>query len=240
MDWNEFLGEAVAEKEADLVRQALAEGADPNYAEPPESQFSAFVGTTTLFWAVSGGDYEIVRLLLEAGAKVAAEAQASSSSLHAAVEDANLPIINLLLNYDAAVALNWFDYIDRTPLIIAVEMENIPIARRLLDAGGDVNAHDAPHIGETALHCAVENGSLEMVELLLKAGANPKIKGWMWLTPLDEASGTMGRVFMNFWNKLPRSFRNHAMKRAAVRRGRRKKPLMHWQTQRARYQKKRF
>lgn len=189
MNWNEFLHEAVAEKDVELVRQALAQGADPNYPEALGASFSSFVGTTELFWAVGGGDLEITRLLLEAGAKVAAEEHSEESSLHAAVEDANLPMVNLLLQYDGAAALNKFDYIDRTPLIIAVKMESIPIVRRLIEAGADVNAHNEPRIGDTALHTAAASGTLEMVTLLLKAGANSTIKGGMWRTPLDEARG---------------------------------------------------
>ncbi len=187
MDWNEFLHEAVAEKDADLVRQALAQGADPNFPEPPGDSFSSFVGTTELFWVANGGDLKIARLLLEAGAKVAAEKHSEESSLHAAVKDANLPMVNLLLDYDGAVALDWFDYVNRTPLMIAVEMENIAIARRLLDAGADVNAHNAPRIGNAALHAAAASGTLEMVELLVQAGADPRVEGWMRLTPLDKA-----------------------------------------------------
>lgn len=189
MDWNEFLHEAVAEKDVDLVRQALTQGADPNFPEPPGASFSSFVGATELFWAACGGELEITRLLLAAGAKVAAEKHSEESSLHAAVEGANLPMVNLLLDYDGVVALNWFDYVARTPLIVAVQVSSIQIARRLLEAGADVNAHDETRIGDTALHHAVEKGTLEMVELLLKAGANPTIKGWMWRTPLDEARG---------------------------------------------------
>ncbi len=188
MDWNEFLHEAVAEKDVELVRQALAQGADPNYPEAPGASFSSFVGTTELFWAACGRDLEITRLLLEAGARVAEE-HSEESSLHAAVEDANLPMVNLLLHYDAAVALDWFDYVNRTPLIVAVQIGSIKIAKRLIEAGSDVNAHNEPNIGDTALHRAVEKGTVEMVELLLKAGANPTIKGWMWLTPLDKARG---------------------------------------------------
>lgn len=189
MDWNEFLHEAVSERDIDLVRQALAQGADPNHPEAPGDAFNSFVGTTELFWAVLGGNYEIVRLLLESGAKVAAEAQSESSSLHAAVEDLNLPMVNLLLEFGGAAALNWFDYIDRTPLTIAAEMGSIEIARRLIGAGADVNAHNEPKIGDTALHRAAENGTLEMVQLLLVAGADPTIKGWMWITPLGNARG---------------------------------------------------
>ena len=185
MDWNEFLGEAIAEKDIGLVREALAQGADPNHSDKDWSD--PLSGHTPLFWAVSGGSLEIARLLLDSGAWVAAEANTQDSSLHAAVEDANLPSVNLLLDYDGAAALDWFDYISRTPLMIAVEMENIPIARRLIEAGADVNAHDEPRIGDTALRIASENGTLEMVEMLLSAGADPTIRGWMWITPLDKA-----------------------------------------------------
>ena len=184
MDWNEFLSEAIAEKDADLVREALAQGADPNHPGQ-DLQFPVL----PLHWAVFSGSLEIARLLLDAGARVAAEANTDDSSLHAAVEDANLPSVNLLLDYDGAAALDWFDYISRTPLMIAVEMENIPIARRLIEAGADVNAHDEPRIGDTALHTAARNGTLEMVELLVSAGADPTIRGWMWITPLDNARG---------------------------------------------------
>ena len=142
MDWNEFLHEAMAEKDVDLVRQALAQGADPNCAMM--TLVGSFVGTTALYWAVSSGEMEIVRLLLDAGARVAAEAQAESSSLHEAVEDMNLPMVSLLLEYDGVAALNWFDYIDRTPLMIAVEVGSVPIAQRLIDAGANVNAHNEP------------------------------------------------------------------------------------------------
>lgn len=181
MNWNEFLHEAVAEEDIDLVRQALAEGADPNALGED--------GSTPLYWAVSGGDVAIAHVLLKAGARVASDSQEAFCTFHAAVEDMNLPMVNLLLDYDGAAALNLFDYIDRTPLIIAVETENIPIVRRLLDAEADVNAHNEPRIGDTALYCAVKKGTLEIVMLLLKSGANPKIKGWMWRTPLDEARG---------------------------------------------------
>jgi len=64
MDWNEFLHEAVAEKDATLVREALAQGADPNRPGAPDGPFA---GAAELYWAVSGGEVEIVRLLLGAG-----------------------------------------------------------------------------------------------------------------------------------------------------------------------------
>ena len=184
MDWNEFLHEAVAEKNTDLVRQALAQVADLNRPDASDS-FSS--GTTELYWAVSGGEVEIVRLLLDAGARVGAEASSDSSSLHVAVENVNLPMVSLLLECDGAVALNWFDYIDRTPLMIAVQMGSVPIAQRLINAGANVNAHNKPRIGDTALRRAAENGTLEMVELLLAAGADPTIPGWMARTALDKA-----------------------------------------------------
>ncbi len=204
MDWNEFLHEAVAEKDADLVWQALAEGADPNI---PDTSDDSSAGTTELYWAVSGGAVEIVRLLLDAGARVAAEAQAEASSLHAAVEDVNLPMVSLLLDHDGSAALDWFDYIDRTPLMIAVQVGSVPIAQRLIDARADVNAHNEPRIGDTALRIAAENGTLEMVELLAVAGADPTIPGWMARTPLDKARGRKGDDGPRIYERLEQAAR---------------------------------
>lgn len=179
MNWNEFLHEAIAWKDIDLVRQALAEGADPNGIGED--------GGTPLYHAVAGGELGVVRALLKAGARVSADREKESRTLHAAVEDNNPSMVDLLLEHDAGEALNLFDYVERTPLIIAVQLENAAIAHRLLQAGADVNARKEPNNGDTALHRAVASGNLKLATLLLKAGANPALQGWMWITPLDLA-----------------------------------------------------
>lgn len=179
-NWDEFLRAAIIEHDIDLVHQALIQGANPN-ADVDED------GHTSLFWAVCGGLVSEVLELLKAGARIACEDEADSTSLHAAVEDNNLDMVEILLKADGAVALNWFDYVDRTPLMCAVENNCPEIARRLIAAGADVNAHNEARIGNTALHVAVEVCSLEMAEMLIKAGADPTIPGWMWNTPLSKA-----------------------------------------------------
>ncbi len=186
MDWNEFLLDACAKDDVELATHALRQGADPNAA------LGATVGIgedlhTPLFWAVFGGRIGTVRLLLAWGARVAAERGHESTSLHAAVEHNNAPIVEMLLAADGRIALDWFDYVSRTPLIIAAERGNLTIAQRLIDAGADVNANDEDRIGDTALHEVARNGSLPMVRLLIGAGADPHIPGWMWLTPIDKA-----------------------------------------------------
>ncbi len=209
MDWNEFLSEAIAEKDAGLVREALAQGADPNRMD--EDWQDPLPGHSPLFWAVSGGSLEIARLLLNAGARVTAEAKASSSSLHAAVEDANLLMVNLLLEHDGAAALNGFDYVERTPLMIAAEMDSIPVAGRLIEAGADVNAHEDATGGDTALHIVARNGTLRMAELLVSAGADPLIStglGEHRLAMLAAESAATGRAFVNCWNRRRGGFRD--------------------------------
>ncbi len=64
MDWNKFLHQAIAGKDATLVREALAQGADPYHPNAPDGPFA---GATELYWAVSGGDLGIVCLLPGAG-----------------------------------------------------------------------------------------------------------------------------------------------------------------------------
>jgi ankyrin repeat protein len=178
--WNEHLEAAVSETDIEHVRAALDNGADPNVTMSSDS-------IIPLYWAVNSGSLDIVVLLLSRGALVAKEADADETTMHHAAESNNVDMLRLLLRFDGGVALNWFDYIDRTPLMCAVQAHAQESAAFLIDAGSDVNAHNEPRIGDSALHIAVEKGDLAMVELLLKAGANPKIEGWMRITPLDKA-----------------------------------------------------
>ena len=182
MDWNEYLRDAVAADEAEHARHALTQGANINAADRD--------GCTLLFRAVQAGHLERVSLLLNLGARVAANDGGDSSSLHAAVEDVYRPMLALLLTAAGATeAFKSFDYVSRTPLIIAVEQNNRDMAQMLLEAGADVNAHDEARIGSTALHIAAANGTPEMVQLLLQYGADPNIPGGMGLTARDQAEG---------------------------------------------------
>lgn len=185
MDWQQELTDGIAERDVERVRVALENGADPNFREPDDG--SSFDGVTPLFWAADS-DPKIVKLLVDNGAIVSAECPSDgSASLHVAAETGNVESLRLLLKTDVGPHLGTFDYICRTALHCAVASGSVECARLLIEAGCDVNANDEAHIGNTALHDAVEAGDLPMVEFLLDHGADPAIRGWMWLTPLDKA-----------------------------------------------------
>jgi ankyrin repeat protein len=177
MDWDEYLMDAIFNDDLPKVQEALLNGADPNVRDDDGS---------ALYWAACRGKLEMVKTLLEAGAKIE-EAPGNDTALHAAVERDYPEIIRLLLDTDGPALLNSFDFLANTPLMIAVQSNRLNLARLLIEAGADVNANNEAMIGDTALKKAVENGSVEMVELLLNAGADPLIPGWMGLTPLDKA-----------------------------------------------------
>lgn len=181
MDWDEYLREAWRDGDKEQIRYALEQGADPNV-----DLYDDLYGSL-LCWAASGKDVDFVHLLLRAGAKVARESQAESTSVHEAVEQNQREILELLLAADGAVALNWFDYVARTPLMIAVRENNQELAQLLLEAGADINAHDEARAGNTALHIAAGEGNSHMVKFLLKAGADPLMPGGMQLTPWHKA-----------------------------------------------------
>ena len=177
---DELLEAAISERDGDLVSWLLENGADPNAAIWNGEQH-------ILYLAVHTGKTELVRLLLEAGAKVASELQDDETSLHDAAATNFIEIMELLLNADGSVALNTFDYIQRTPLMRAVKNGHLEIARMLIRAGADVNAHCETRIGDSALKIAVEKADVDMIELLLKAGADLYLPGSMGITPLDVA-----------------------------------------------------
>lgn len=160
----------------------LQAGANPNRRSAE--------GNTPLYWAVVGGDENLVRRLIKYGAKVTEEQPKPDDgefSLHHAAEVGQLEIVKLLLEVGGRNVLNQFNYISRTPLMCAAENNHFDIAQLLIKAGSDVNAFNEPNIGNTVLRQIAQTGSYEMIKLLVDAGADPTIPGWMQITALDQA-----------------------------------------------------
>jgi ankyrin repeat protein len=162
-----------------VLRPLLDAGADPNHAKQGES-------CDILYWAASAGRLDIIKMLIAAGATVESELVDYGNdpfgwdcSVHVAVERGDLEIVKCLLDAGGKAALNHFDYVCRTPLMIAVERGDVKAIELLVQAGADVNAHDVHRHGSTALNLAVKNQSIQLVQLLLNAGANPQIPALM-------------------------------------------------------------
>jgi ankyrin repeat protein len=107
-------------------------------------------GSTPLLLAAQENYTEIVRLLLEKGAKVDMATRVRVQEIgDIGIREGGL-----------------------TPLIKAAANGNIEIVRLLLAAGADVNADNALN-GETSLFWAATEGHIEIVRLLLEKGAKP-------------------------------------------------------------------
>lgn len=148
------LSEAVISGDIPEVRRLLEAGVDIDSAKDNEA--------TPLILASRGGNVEIARLLLDAGAN--ANANPFKYALHRDWEvtytpAALLPVIRQSeIIYDAAA------------LHAASQNGHAEIVRLLLAAGADVNAKGDDEV--TALHAASQNGHVEIVKLLLAAGAD--------------------------------------------------------------------
>lgn len=104
--------------------------------------------------------------------------------LHHAVLNNNLPIIQILLKYEANINAKNRD--GKTPLYFAIECNNIKISQFLLENEARVN--DKMNHGLTALHSAIIQRAEDSVELLLNYGAEVNAKDIYGKTPLHLAA----------------------------------------------------
>ena len=123
------------------------------------------VGATAYIMAAKGGDAEMMRLLLSAGADPRAVTKAGRTALMVA----------------AGIDM-W--YVNEDSGTNEDALEALKVA---LQAGSDVNALNRD--GETALHGAAFRGSNEMVQLLVDAGAKLDVVSALGFTPLMVANG---------------------------------------------------
>lgn len=112
--------------DAEVVTLYLDAGMDPNiiyYSDYP------------IYYAVKSGEYEIVKILLERGARANIGFE---SPLYTAVKKRNLNIVRLLLQYGADP--NYSDFMSGSSILYrALRNGQYNIARELLDSGAKID-----------------------------------------------------------------------------------------------------
>jgi len=175
------LTNAIMGSRTSIVQLLLSAGARPNTHEHDDP----------LYWAAAGNKVEIVRLLIDAGATLAAidpfGAGVVDTALHAAAERGNIEVIRLLLKSNAGDFFKSFNELSWSPLHCAVKEGHLDAVKALLSAGADPNVYDENNCGDPALKLAISYKRLDVARALLNAGADPTKTGWMGLNSIDKA-----------------------------------------------------
>ncbi|HLM62156.1 MAG TPA: ankyrin repeat domain-containing protein [Pyrinomonadaceae bacterium] len=129
---NERLLKAASEGDSELLKLALAEGADIDAAND--------FGSSALICAATKGHLEIIRLLLANGANINHRSQYEISALQQAVSWQHFEAVQTLLDYGADV--NERGNVGTTPLMIAAARGNMMITRLLLERGAVPDQRD--------------------------------------------------------------------------------------------------
>jgi ankyrin repeat protein len=123
---------------------------------------------TVLWLAAALNNFDIVKLLVEYGARVNHTTKTNSTPLRCACFHGNVPMARYLIEHgaDKSIAKEH----NESNLMLGVFREHVQLVSYLVDElECDVNQCDDD--GRSPLYLAVERGSLELVEFLLKHGA---------------------------------------------------------------------
>ena len=108
----------------------------------------------------------IVKNLVQNGAKINARNKFKCTPLHYAACNGDLDIVHYFLDHGAQIEAK--DDVERTPIVFAVYKNHFEIVKCLIEKGAQLDNNE---YGYTALHIAAEYSSLEMVKLLVQNGA---------------------------------------------------------------------
>jgi ankyrin repeat protein len=144
----------------------------PTYGrQNSELNTTDFIGNTPLMISAAHGFLEIVKLLLELGAKVENRNRWQESALILAASKGFREIVNLLIQYGADFHAE--DVNEKTALLRAAQNGHLFVVELLLSQGANlhVNAFDMSGEGGTPLIQAARYGHSEVLLALMRAGA---------------------------------------------------------------------
>eukprot|EP00903_Cladosiphon_okamuranus_P017102 g15757.t1 len=157
------------------VQDFIAKGGDVN--KPDRENCSP------LMWACWGGHVEIVKRLLDEGAKPDTFSHQHASALHWATWGGHTEIVRLLLEHK--VSLDESDEQDGTPLHYAAKKGFVGLAKVLVGAGATVDVRNAKNMAP--LHLACHYNKVEVARFLILKHAGVGSTDHINRTPLHYA-----------------------------------------------------
>ncbi len=166
------IAQAVRAGDVPAARELLRRHVDLNEPLPD--------GSTLLAWAVESQSGEMVRLLLDHGAKANGVGDVSVAPLFIACQYGDPVILGALLDKHADVRVTRPDGI--TPLSVCAGNAPAGILERMIRAGAAVDVAD--NAGQTPLMWAAALGRIDNIRLLVAQGAKVNGKSAKGFTPL--------------------------------------------------------
>ncbi|CBJ33169.1 similar to ankyrin 2,3/unc44 [Ectocarpus siliculosus] len=151
---------AIGEGERGIVAQLLAAGADVNLK-------TGGSGRTALHKAACQGDVQIIKKVIEGGARLDALDAEEYMPIHLAADEGNLPALKELVR--AGSDPEWRSGALQPPLANACMSGRTKVAKYLLETC-NVDAGTADSVGYTPLAISAQGGHVSIVRMLLKRG----------------------------------------------------------------------